>query len=163
MAVTRRDALLTAATGGLVAVGVAHANEKTPARSGGEPLTDADRGWLEEGWPVVTKAFIVMLRERLSDEEAAKLREFIDPRYLKQHRLQEGAFPIQRVVTGDIHSNHLSDDPTTALIVADTESGTKECFVFRLTVHERKVYIAPLKAPDQKSKSFTPWILRVQV
>ena len=163
MAVTRREAMLTGATGGLVAVGVAHADEKTPTRINGQPLTDDVRGWLEEGGPVVTKTFIVMLRERLSDEEAVKLREFIDPRYLKEHGLQEGAFPIQRIVTGNIHSNHVSDDPTTALIVADTESGTKECFVFRLTVHEKKVYIAPLKAPDKKSGAFTPWILRVQV
>jgi hypothetical protein len=162
MAVTRREALLTAATGGLVAVGVAHADEKTPARSGVEPLTDADRGRLEEGG-VVTKTFIPALRERLSDKEAAKLREFIDPRYLKEHGLEEGEFPIQRVVTGDIYSNHLSVDPSTALVVAETEGGAKECFLFRLTVHEKNVYIAPLKAPGKKSKSFSPWILRVKV
>jgi hypothetical protein len=163
MAVTRREALVTAAVGGLVAAGVAHADEKTPVRSGVEPLTDAERQRLEEGGGVVTKTFIAALRERLSDKEAAKLREFIDPRYLKEHGLQEGAFPIQRVVTGDIYSNHLSADPTTALVVAGTEGGVKECFLFRLTVHEKNVYIAPLRAPDKKSKSFSPWILRVKV
>src|SRR4051794_3043058 len=37
MAVTRREALLTALTGGLVAPGVAHAGEKPSARSNVEP------------------------------------------------------------------------------------------------------------------------------
>jgi hypothetical protein len=71
-------------------------------------------------------------------------------------------FPIKRVVTGDIYNNNLSDDPSTALVVADSEGGAKECFLFRLAVHEGEVYISPLKAPDKKSKSFSPWILRAK-
>ena len=112
---------------------------------------------------MVTKVFIATLRERFSDEKAAELRKFIDPRYLKEHGLQEGVFPIQRVVTGDIYSNNLSDDPSTAVTVAGTEGGAKECFLFRLTVHEGTVYLLPLSPPDKQSKSFRPWILRMKV
>jgi hypothetical protein len=156
----RREALAVTVTGGLVVTGVAGEPRRMdqPAR-----LTDAERQRLEEGGGVVTKTFIAALRERFSDEKAAELRKFIDPRYLKEHGLEKGAFPILRVVTKDIHSNHLSGDPSTALVVAETEAAAKECFLFRLTVHEGTVYIAPLTAPDKKSKSFSPWILRVKV
>jgi hypothetical protein len=159
----RRDALAATFTGGLVVTGATGlAGEPRPADQPAR-LTDAERQALEEGGPVVTKVFVVALREQLGDEKAAKLRKFIDPRYLKEHRLQDGVFPIQRVVTGDIHSNDLTDDPSTALVVADTEGGVKECFLFRLTVHEGEVYIAPQKAPDKKSKLFKPWIYRLKV
>ena len=163
MMVTRREALAAAVAGGMSITAASNADEKplTPDKIAGP--TDVERQRLEEGGPVVTKTFIAALRQRFSDEKAAELRKFIDPRYLKEHGLQDGAFPIQRVVTGDIHNNNLSDDPSTALVVAETEGGTKECFLFRLTVHEGTVYIAPLKAPDKKSKSFSPWILRVKV
>ena len=158
----RREALAATVTGGLVVTGAAGVvggprRADPPARP-----TEAERQRLEEGGPVVTKTFVAALRKRFTDETAAELRKFIDPRYLKEHGLQDGAFPMQRVVTGDIHNNNLSDDPSTALVVADTEGGVKECFLFRLTVHEGAVYIAPLKAPDQKSKSFHPWILRAK-
>lgn len=99
-------------------------------------LTDAERQRLEESGAVVTKTFIAALRERFSDEKAAELRKFIDPRYLKEHGLQDGVFPMQWVVTGAIHNNDLCDDPSTALVVAETEAAAKECFLFRLTVHE---------------------------
>jgi hypothetical protein len=112
---------------------------------------------------MLVKGFVATLRERFTDAKAGDLRRFIDPHYLKEHGLQEGPFPIQRVVTGAICSNHLSDDPRTALIVAETEGGAKECFLFRLTVREGKVYIAPISPPDKKTKSFNPWILRVKV
>jgi hypothetical protein len=158
----RREALAAAVTGGLVVTGATGVAGEPRLADQPARLTDAERQRLEEGGPVVTKTFIAALRERFSDEKAAELRKFIDPRYLKEHGLQDGAFSIRRVVTGDIHNNNLSDDPSTALVVADTEGGTKECFLFRLTVHEGVVYIAPLKAPDKKSKLFSPWILRAK-
>jgi len=158
----RRRALAATVIGGLVVTGATSAADEPSCADQPARLTDAERQALEEGGPVVAKVFIATLRKRFSDENAAELRKFIDPRYLKEHGLQDGAFPIQRVVTGDIHNNNLSDDPSTALVVADTEGGTKECFLFRLTVHEGAVYILPLKAPDKKSKSFKPWILRAK-
>src|SRR5262245_40023091 len=156
----RREALAATVTGGLVVTGSTGLAGEPRLADQPARLTDAERQALEEGGAVVTKTFIAALRKRFSDETAAELRKFIDPRYLKEHGLQEGAFPIQRVLTGDIHNNNLSDDPSTALVVAGTEGGAKECFLFRLTVHEGTVYIAPLKAADKKSKSFNPWILR---
>lgn len=155
----RREALAAVASG-LAMAGTAQAKEKPLTPDEPARLTDIERERLVDGGGVVTKTFIATLRERFSDEKAAELRKFIDPRYLKEHGLQDGAFPIQRVVTGDIHSNIPSDDPSTVLVIADTEGGVKECFLFRLTVHEGTVYIAPQKAPDKKSKSFRPWILR---
>jgi hypothetical protein len=133
------------------------------AGEGPAPLSDGDRRRLEDAGPVVVKVFVATLRQRYTDESAGELRKFIDPRYLKEHGLQSGAFPIRRVVTGDIHNNNLSDDPSTALVVADTEGGTKECFLFRLTVYEGNVYILPLAPPDGATRAFSPWILRANV
>ena len=148
---------------------------------GARPLARlADRASAEGGiwrWSAATAVLVALwlalvivpaviggiVRERFRDEKAGELRKFIDPRYLKAHGLQDGAFPIQRVVTGTIYDNQLSDDPSTALVVVETEGKAKECLLFRLTVHEEKVYISPLSAPDKKSKSFSPWILRVKL
>jgi hypothetical protein len=162
MAVTRREALAATLVGGLALTGATHAEEKPLNPDQPAPLTDGERQRLEEGGPVTVYMFVASLRERFSDEKAGELRKYIDPRYLKEHGLQDGAFPIRRVVTKSIDSNHLSDDPRTALIVAETEDAAKECFLFRLTVHEGKVYSSPLSPPDEKNKSFNPWILRVR-
>jgi hypothetical protein len=130
-------------------------------------LTDRDRQRLEEAGPAVVKTFIAALRTRFNDAPgapgASELRRFIAPRYLKKHRLEKGAFPIGRVVTKDIFDNQLSDDPQTAVIVAETEDAAKEVFVFRTTVYEGGVYILPLSPPDPTTKSFKPWILRIKL
>jgi hypothetical protein len=160
---TRREALAATLVGGLATTGAVQADGKPLAPDQPVRLTDDERQWLEEGGPVIVKVFVASLRKRYSDETAGELRKYIDPRYLKEHGLQDGAFPIRRVVTKDIYSNHLSDDPRAALIVAETEDAAKECFLFRLAVHEGTVYISPLTPPDKKSKSFNPWILRVKV
>lgn len=163
MATTRREVLVAAVAGGLSVTGAARAEEKRLAPDQPARLADGERRRLEEGGPAIVKMFIAALRKRYTDEQAAELRQFIDPRYLKEHGLQDGAFPIQRVVTGRIHRNDLSDDPRTALIIAKTDDAAKECFLFRLTVHQRNVYLLPLAPPDTKSTSFKPWILRVKV
>src|SRR5438105_12309449 len=89
MAVTRREALAATVAGGLAMTGAAQAEEKPPTPDQPARLTDAERQRLEEGGPVVTKVFIDALRKRFSDEKAAELRKFIDPRYLKEHGLQD--------------------------------------------------------------------------
>jgi hypothetical protein len=123
---------------------------------------DWDRDRLEEGGPAIVKQFIAQLRKRRTDEQAGDLRKFIDPRYLKAHRLEEGAFAMKRVVTGDIFDNQLTDDPATVVILAQTEGGAKEAFVFRTTFYEGQVYILPLEKPAANG-SFVPWILRMKV
>jgi hypothetical protein len=160
MLITRREAVVA---GGLAMTGAAHADEKPLTPDQPARLTDGERQRLKEAGPATVMEFVAALRERFSDEQAAELRKFIDPPYLQAHGMQDGVFPIQRVVTGAIYDNQLSDDPRTALIVAKTENAAKECFLFRLTVHEGKVYIAPLSPPDKPSGSFKPWILRVKV
>jgi hypothetical protein len=112
---------------------------------------------------VIVKVFVASLHERFSDETAGELRKYIDPRYLKEHGLQDGAFPIRRVVTKSIHSNDLSDDPRMAFNIAETDDAPKELFLFRLTIYEGQVYISPLSPRDKKNKSFNPWILRKKV
>jgi hypothetical protein len=163
MAMTRHEALVAAAAGGLAMTGMASAAENLPAPDEASRLTEGDRRRLEEAGPVTVKVFVAALRRRFSDAEAGALRKFIDPRYLKEHGLQDGAFSIERVVTGAIDHNELSDDPRTALNVAQTEGGAKECSLFRLTVRDGKVYIRPLSPPDKESKRFHPWILRVKL
>ena len=160
MAITRRGALVAASVG-LAMAGAAGA--QAVALDQGGQLTDAERQRLEETGPANTKQFIAALRQRFRDGNAGLFRRFIDPRYLKQHGLQDGPFPMRRPITGRIYDNQLTDDPRTAFVVAQTEEAAKECFVFRLTVLEGKVYFVPLSPPDENSKAFSPWILRAKV
>jgi hypothetical protein len=163
MAMTRREALAATLAGGLAMTGSAHAEEKPLTLDPPARMPDRERQLLEEGGPVIVKVFVASLRERFSDETAGELRKYIDPRYLKDHGLQDGPFPIRRVVTKSIQSNDLADDPRTAFNIAETEDAAKELFLFRLTIYEGNVYIAPLSPPDKKSKAFNPWILRRKV
>lgn len=126
-------------------------------------LVDRDGDRLREQGPAVVKMFVATLRQRFSDEAAAELRRFIDPRYLQEHRLQAGALPMRRVVTKTIYDNQDSDDPGTILIVAETEEVAKEAFLFRTTLYEGNVYILPLAPPDPTTGSFQPWILRMKL
>ena len=72
-------------------------------------------------------------------------------------------FPPRPVEPNNVVPAFSDGEAVGAVVVAGTEGGAKECFLFRLTVHEGAVYIAPLTAPDKKSKSFNPWIYRMKV
>ena len=39
----------------------------------------------------------------------------------------------------------------------------KEAILLQTTVHEGKLYMVPAKAPDPKTGTFTPWILRTKL
>ncbi len=124
---------------------------------------EAERARLEETGPALVKEFVATLRKRYGEQDAGELRRFIDPAYLKEHKLEEGRFPVATVVTGVIYDNQVTDDPRTAVIVARTQDAEKEAFVFRLVVREGKVYLRPLAPPDPKTGSFRPWILRLKL
>ncbi len=126
-------------------------------------LTPAERQHLTEAWPVITKVYAVQHYNRYTDAEAGKLREFIDPRYLKEHRLTEGNFPMERVVFKTTWRTQVSDDLQTAIFVAETEAGVKELFVFRMTIYDNRIYFLPSTPPDKTTKSFKPWILRMKL
>jgi hypothetical protein len=135
------------------------AERSTAATSG---LTTAERDRLEESGPVVVKSFVAALRKRFTDATAGELRSFIDPRYLREHALESGPFPMRRLLANDIYYNSLSDDPRTAVIVTRTGDAAKETFLFRLTVYRGTVYILPLNPPDPSTKSFARWIWRMK-
>jgi hypothetical protein len=163
---------ISAATIALVAA-VALAEERseevTAAKGGGaafkpgNQLSDRDRQRLEEAGPAVVKGFVAALRRRFDEKSAGELRKYLDPRYLKEHKLREGALPIQTVVTKAIYANYPTDDPQTLLVVVETEAATKEAMLFRTSVYEENVYILPLAAPDARTRSFNPWILRAKL
>jgi hypothetical protein len=48
------------------------------------------------------KGLVDAMRKPLSDETAGELRQYIDPAWLKENELEEGAFPVRRVVTRKI-------------------------------------------------------------
>jgi hypothetical protein len=108
---------------------------------------------------VTSKSFAAALRQTLSDETAGQLRKFIDPRYLKEHQLEAGPFPIRRLVTGSIYDNWPVDDQT-VLVVVETVEAEKEIWLLRMADHEGGSYIAPPAAPDPATRSFKPWLLR---
>jgi hypothetical protein len=128
----------------------------------GEPdngLTADEKSRLEESWPVMSKGEI---GSGLTDEKARKL---IDPRYVEEHKLTEGPFPMARFTRGNLYANQLCADHQTGIMIADTnEAGRpRELFVFRLTVYKGRVYIVPPSPPDPTTKAFKPWIFRAKL
>ena len=125
MSMTRREALAATVGGGLFLTGAAHAAEKfTPDHAA--RLSAGERRLLEKAGPTIVKTFIAALRKRFNDENAGELREFIDPRYRKEHKLQAGKFPIRTVLTEVIYDLQISDDPQTLVSIAKTEDAAKE-------------------------------------
>jgi hypothetical protein len=108
---------------------------------------------------VTIKTFVATLRRQFSDDTAGELRQFIDPRYLKHHRLEEGRFPIQRLVTGPIYDKALVD-PQTVFVIVETNEAEKEVWLFRMAEYKGEMYILPPAPPDPKTRSFKPWSFR---
>jgi hypothetical protein len=106
-----------------------------------------------------TKMFAAALRRQLSDDTAGELRKYIDPRYLKQHGLEHGSFPIRRIVTGSIYDNSVVDERMIFMVV-ETEEAEKEAWLFRVAKYQGEMYIVPSSPPDPTTKSFTAWTFR---
>jgi len=115
---------------------------------------------------VLTKVFLSTMGSHHGDKNANALREFIDPNYLKQHKLTDADLAAQMVPVWGIQRYDIADDRRTVLCFVETKSGSnaivKEAILLRLSVHEDKVYLLPAKAPDAKG-SFAPWILRTKL
>lgn len=145
---------------GTPVLGIARRDERT----GDARLTAWERDRIEEAGPATVKQFIATLRQRFTADTAGELRKFIDPRYLKEHKLEEGAFPIQTVVTGNMHNlRPVPGEPQTILMVVETETAAKEVFLFRTTYYLGSLYLLPLTPPDPATKSFAPWIMRAKL
>lgn len=117
---------------------------------------------------VFAKQFCVAMRER-GGGSAAPLRAFIDPRYLRQHNLEAGPFPIQTAAVVPIFTLQVADDRKTVLCVVGTRENAaagetvREAILLRVTVHEGKLYLLPVRGPDPATGSFNPWILRTRL
>ncbi len=113
---------------------------------------------------VLTKHFLATMGTHRGDKNANALREFIDPNYLKQHKLTDADLAAPIAPVWGIDTYEIADDRRTVLCFVETKTGTdavvKEAILLRLSVHEGKVYLLPAKAPDAKTGSFTLWILR---
>ena len=101
--------------------------------------------------------------------DAARLRKYFDPAFLKKHNLGEGEFPVQMAPVFPIYDMQIADDRRTILCVvgtkvsADAKETVKEGILLRVIVHEKTLYLSPEKGPDPKTKTFTPWILRMKL
>jgi hypothetical protein len=111
-------------------------------------------------WTVEFANGVTQWCEIRMDETASELRKFIDPRYLKEHKLDVGPFPIRRVVTGAIYDNSPCDEPQTVLVVVETEEAEQEVWRLRMTTYEGNSYILPPSPPDATTRAFKPWTTR---
>jgi hypothetical protein len=144
----------------------------------GDGLTADEKSDLKNNaWPSVSKTLGATMRTRFTNQTAGELRQFIDPDYLKEHKLTEGPFPMERFFTNtDIVDNRLCDDYQTGILIVQTDpaKNTRELFVFRVTytksrrlpgggVESSRAYILPPAPPDQTTKTFKPWIFRTKL
>ncbi len=116
------------------------------------------------------KAFCVAMRNNHGDKNANALREFIDPRYLEKNKLKDVDLAIPMLPVGSIFDLQIAEDGLTIYCVVGTGGTTKdpikEVLVLKMSDFEGKGgtrYLAPPKAPDPKTGSFAPWILRAKL
>lgn len=116
---------------------------------------------------VLTKHFLATMETHHRDKNANALREFIDPNYLKLHKLTDADLTAEMVPVWGTDNYKIAADRRTVLCFVETKTGTdtvvKEAILLRLSVHEGKPYLLPANAPDAKTGSFVPWILRTQL
>lgn len=128
---------------------------------------DKDKELDDEAIFVLTKSFLSKMGSHHGDKNANALREFIDPNYLKQHKLTDADLAAQMAPVWGIQRYEIATDRRTVLCFVETKSGSnaivKEAILLRLSVHDGKVYLLPANAPDAKTGSFTPWILRTKI
>jgi hypothetical protein len=117
---------------------------------------------------VITKMFLVAMRNHHTDKNGNALRGYFDPRYLKKHNLTDRDLSVQMAAVWNIYNYVIADDRQTILCFVDTKENpnakepVKEAILLRIVLLEGKLYVSPVKAPDAKSGSFTPWILRTK-
>jgi hypothetical protein len=120
----------------------------------------------QDDYNVFTKTFLVGMRNHHGDKNANALREFIDPRYLKKHGLTERDLSAEVLAVGNIHNYLVADDKQTILCLVETEENPRqavnETILLRVAVHEGKLYLSPVKAPDPTTGAFKLWILRTK-
>jgi len=92
-----------------------------------------------------------------------RLRDFIDPRYLKKHGLTDRDIAYEILDHQGLNSYQVADDLRTILFQVDAKGGGKELIIVRWVAYEGRLYISPEKAPDPKTGIFKPWILRTKV
>jgi hypothetical protein len=131
------------------------------------PGRAADKEPDDDAIYVFTKVFLDEMRRHHGDKNGNALRKYIDPGYLKQHKLTDADLAAQMAPVWNIHNYNIAADRRTVLCQVSTKADSKaqvqELIVLRLSVHEGKVYLLPATAPDAKTGSFTPWILRTKV
>ncbi len=113
-----------------------------------------------------TKTFLVAMRTHHGDRNGNAIREYFDPHYLKKYHLLDRDLAVQMAPIGNIWNYEVADDRRTILCLVETQATpnapVKEALLLRVAVHEGKLYVSPVKAPDPKTGSFTPWILRTK-
>ena len=91
-----------------------------------------------------------------------RLRDFLDPRYLKKHGLTDRDIAYEILDHQGLNHYQMADDLRTILFEVDAKGGGKELILVRWVVYEGRLYISPEKAPDPRTGLFKPWILRMK-
>lgn len=125
-------------------------DDRLPYKIEGEPT--------EEIILVASKTFISDIR----NPGKIRLRELIDPRYLKKHGLTDRDIAYEIGDHQGLHNYEVADDLRTVLFIV--EKGEKrELVMVRWVVYEGHLYISPETAPDPVTGIFRPWILQMKL
>ncbi len=118
----------------------------------------------------MAKGFCVAMRNHHGDKNANALREYIDPAYLKKHGLTDCDLSVPMLAVGALWNIEIADDGRTILCIVQNEANAKvpinEVLLLRVSDYEGKGgerYLLPSNAPDPKTGTFSPWILRSKI
>jgi len=128
---------------------------------------------LEQAIAAIAKGFCIDMREcystkPLTGRYADKIREYIDPAFLKEHGLEEGPLPIMTTPFRKLDDIRVSDDLQTVLCVVENENARKDVILLRVAIkpfNDRYSYasIRPGSGPDVQSGKFVPWVLKAEI
>lgn len=109
---------------------------------------------------VLAKTFCVAMRRN----DHARLRQMIDPAYLKSLNLDKDAkLPIEIAPVLGIHHIIITRDRQAALCLYGTQQGDKETMLLRTRWNNGRLYVAPSGPPDPETGLFQPWSLRANL
>jgi hypothetical protein len=111
---------------------------------------------------VFAKSFCVAMRRNHQLQNPTKLLQFIDPRYLAEHKINTTKPNLETFPLFNIYDIKISTDPSTILCLVDTKGGPRQALLLRTNTSNGKLHLNPVAPPSKANQSFTPWILRMQ-
>lgn len=108
---------------------------------------------------ITTKRFWIAARRHNAD----RMRETIDPEYLKMHGLMDGPLTFPEITTDNLYDVRLADDKSTVLCQIEKSHGSTSILLLRLVRRGDELFVQPPRPPVEDSGVVVPWLLHAKL